>query len=267
MVRCRVVLLIVLMLLFRPGSPLAGEKKQNIQITVFAAASLSEAFHEIAKIYHNANPTVTVEFSFAGSQQLVQQLSEGARADVFASADTKQMGIAVHSGRIDSSSVRTFAHNKLVIIAPNTGNSIESIRDLGKAGTKIILADEAVPAGRYSLQMLDRISIDSTYGRKFKEMVLHNVVSYEESVRAVLAKVVLDEADAGIVYVSDITGEPARKLYAIDIPDPWNVIATYPIATVKDSRHHEEAERFVECVLSMEGQSVLRRFGFIAGVE
>jgi molybdate transport system substrate-binding protein len=264
MVRTWAVILITFTLFVRSGSPLVAGEEQRVTLTVFAAASLNEAFQEIAKIFNRANPDITAEFSFAGSQQLVQQLSEWAPADVFASADTKQMGIAVHTGRIDSSSVQTFAHNKLVIIVPKSRGGVQSIRDLGKAGTKIILADKSVPVGRYSLQALDRIGSDSALGRTFKEMVLRNVVSYEENVRAVLAKVELDEADAGIVYVSDITGERARKLKAIDIPDAWNIIATYPIATIKDSPHYEAAERFLRCVLSNEGQAALRRFGFMA---
>jgi len=261
------VILIALTLLAWPGNPGAAGKTEDITLTVFAAASLNEAFHEIETIFHKANPDITAEFSFAGSQQLVQQISEGAPADLFASADMKQMGIAVQSGRIDSTSVRTFAHNKLVIIVPPDGSNVGTIHDLGKSGRKIILADKAVPAGRYSLLALDRISSDSAFGPGFKESVLHNVVSYEENVRAVLAKVILEEADAGIVYVSDINGEQARTLRTIEIPDAWNIIATYPIATIKDSRQRAAAERFVQCVLSKEGQAVLRRFGFMAGAE
>ncbi len=267
MVRDRTVILVALVLLVQQGSLFAAGNGQNSTLTVFAAASLHEAFQEIARIFNRANPSITVEFSFAGSQQLVQQLSEGAPADVFASADTTQMGIAVRSGRIDGSSVRTFARNKLVIIVPTTGSNVGTIRDLGNAGRKIILADKAVPAGRYSLQALDRISSDSTYGRDFKEKVLRNVVSYEENVRAVVAKVRLGEADAGIVYVSDIPGEPVRSLKAIEIPDAWNSVAIYPIATVYDSQHHEAAGLFLRYVLSKEGQSVLRRLGFGAGAE
>ena len=265
MVRRRAVILIALSLLLQPGRSLSEGKEQDIKLTVFAAASLNEAFQGIAKVFHRENPNITVEFSFAGSQQQVQQLSEGAQADVFASADLKQMDIAVHAGTIDSTTVQIFAHNELVMIVPKTGAVIQSIRDLTNTGMKIVLADNAVPAGRYSLQSLDRISSDSAFGREFKEKVLRNVVSYEENVRAVLAKVVLGEADAGIVYVSDIAGDPARDLTAIEIPDAWNIIASYPIATVKGSRHHVAAELFLRFVLSKDGQSVLRRFGFLTG--
>lgn len=259
----RAVILITITFLANPGSVSAAGKKQDAQLTVFAAASLREAFQEIANLFNKANPGNTALLSFAGSQQLVQQLGEGAPADVFASADTKQMGIAVASGRIDSGSVQTFAHNRLVVIVPKARPGVQSLHDLSKAGTKIILADKAAPVGLYSLQALDLISRDSTFESDFKGKVLRNVVSYEENVRAVLTKVVLDEADAGIVYVSDIAGEPAQKLRAIDIPDELNILAAYPIATVKDSRHHQAAEQFLQCVLSKEGQEILRRFGFL----
>jgi molybdate transport system substrate-binding protein len=265
MVRGRAIALIGLTLLVHHGDLFAEGSGQNFTLTVFAAASLKEAFREIASMYSRANPNITVEFSFAGSQQLVQQISEGAPADVFASADLRQMDIATRSGIIDSTTVQIFAHNKLVIIVPKTGAATHTIRDLINTGIKIVLADNAVPAGRYSLQSLDRISSDPAFGRGFKEKVLRNVVSYEENVRAVLAKVVLGEADAGIVYVSDIAGRPARDIEAIEIPDAWNAIASYPIATVKGSRHHEAAELFLRFVLSKECQSVLRRFGFLTG--
>ncbi len=267
MIRSAAIVLLTLPFIAHSGTPPLQDKKEKIDLSVFAAASLNEAFQEIAKIFNKSNPSVAVEFSFAGSQQLVQQISEGAHADVFASADTKQMGIAVQSGLVDSGSVRTFAHNRLVIIVPKRESRIHSVRDLGMAGTTIILADKAVPVGRYSLQALDRISEDSTFGNNFKEGVLRNVVSYEENVRAVLAKIILAEADAGIVYATDLTGDRDRKLKTIDIPDTWNSLATYPIATVRSSRHHEAAERFMECVLSKAGQAVLRRLGFIEGAE
>jgi len=144
---------------------------------------------------------------------------------------------------------------------------VQSLHDLGKAGTKVILADKAVPVGRYSLQALDRISADSSFGSAFKEGVLRNVVSYEENVRAVLAKIILGEADAGIVYVTDLTGDKDHRLKTIDIPDSWNIIATYPIAAVRSTRHREAAERFLQYVLSKQGEAILQHFGFIAGGE
>jgi len=254
---------LALAILIPQGRLPAQETSENIRLTVFAAASLNEAFREIASKFHEAHPGCTVVCNFAGSQQLVQQLTEGARADVFASADTKQMDAAVRSGRIDSGSVRTFVRNRLVIIAPHPGARVTSVGDLARSGIKVILADRGVPAGRYALQFLDRAGADSTLGPDFRERVLRNVVSYEENVRAVLSKVVLGEADAGVVYVSDLTGESRAGVDRIDIPDRMNIVATYPIAILKDSPHQETAGQFLRLVLSREGQSVLGRFGFI----
>lgn len=118
MIRCSAIILLALPFFGQSWTPPLQDKGEKVELTVFAAASLNEAFQEKAKFFNKANPSVTVEFSFAGSQQLVQQLSEGAPADVFASADTKQMGIAVQAGRIESSCERTFAHSRLIIIVP-----------------------------------------------------------------------------------------------------------------------------------------------------
>lgn len=233
-------------------------------LTVMAAASLTESFTELGKQFESQHAGVTVQFNFAGSQQLVQQLSEGAPADVFASANAKQMTAAVDAGRVGAAAPRAFVSNRLVVILPSANpGGIASLTDLAKPGLKIVLAAKEVPVGQYSLDFLAKAAQDPAFGSNFQDAVLANVVSYEENVRSVLSKVALGEADAGIVYSSDVTVEASSQVRRIDIPDNLNVIASYPIAVINDSAHPELAQAFVDLVFSEEGQSVLQKYGFL----
>jgi molybdenum ABC transporter molybdate-binding protein len=233
-------------------------------LTVLAAASLTDAFTEIGKNFEAANPGVAVEFSFAGSQQLAQQLGQGVEADVFASANKKQMDVAIEANRVNQNGASTFVRNRLVVIVPKENPAgLKELKDLAKTGVKLDLADKAVPVGHYSLDFLDKAVEDPAFGAAYKDGVLANVVSYEENVKAVVTKVLLNEVDAGIVYLTDITPAAAEKVDRIDIPDALNTIAAYPIAPVSDSKNADLARGFVDYVLSEEGQHVMARHGFI----
>jgi len=232
-------------------------------LTVLAAASLTEPFQDIGKSFEAAHPGVTVEFSFAGSQDLAQQLSQGADADVFASASTSYMDAAVKDNRVSQDAVKTFAMNKLVVIYPNDNPAkITSLTDLAKPGIKLDLASADVPVGKYAITFLDNASKDATYGSTYKDDVLKNVVSYEDNVKAVLTKVSLGEADAGIVYISDVSADYATKVQKLYIPDSLNSIASYPIAPISDSKNATLAQAFVDAVLATDGQNVLNQYGF-----
>jgi molybdate transport system substrate-binding protein len=235
-----------------------------VDLTVFAAASLTEPFGEIGKLFEADYPGVTVVFNFSGSQQLAQQINEGAPADVFASANNRQMGMVIQAGWIVSGTQRTFAQNRLMVIYPqdNPAN-LKELKDLAKPDLKLVLAAKEVPVGGYSLDFLDKAVADPAFGTTFKDDVLKNVVSYEDNVKAVLTKVVLGEADAGIVYSSDISGQDTGKVGWLDVPDALNVIATYPIALVKESENPVLAQAFIDWVLSQEGQNVLAKYSFI----
>ncbi|HMT20934.1 MAG TPA: molybdate ABC transporter substrate-binding protein [Promineifilum sp.] len=230
-------------------------------LTAFAAASLTDAFGEIGAAFEAAHPGTTVVFNFAGSNQLATQIVEGAPADVFASANGTQMDVAVESGRIDGDAPQIFVTNRLIVIVPaDNPAGIETLQDLAQPDTLIVLAAEEVPVGRYSLEFLDKAAADPAFTEGYKEAVLGNVVSYEENVRSVLNKVALGEADAGIVYTSDLVG--VEGVSQLDIPDALNVVAKYPIAALNDSVNGEMAAAFVSYVLSEEGQSVLSNYGF-----
>ena len=202
--------------------------------TVAAAASLTEAFEALGG----------ATFSFAGSQQLVAQVEAWAPVDVVATADPNAMDRLVRAGLVDPPA--TFARNRLAI-AVATGNParIGGLADLGRPGLKVVLADPTVPAGRYARQALDRAG------------VAVQPVSLELDVKAVARKVAAGEADAGIVYVTDVAGA-AR----IDIPDAANVVATYPVAVVRATGNRAGAQAFVDRLLGPAGRSALAAHGF-----
>jgi molybdate transport system substrate-binding protein len=233
------------------------------EITVFAAASLADAFEQIAQRFEAKNVGAKVVLNLAGSQQLARQILEGAPADVFASASGKHMDVVVAGGRIQQGRAQAFARNRLVVIYPkqNPAN-IRSLQDLARPRVKIDLAAKEVPAGQYSLEFLDAAAQDREYGAEYRSAVLKNVVSYEENVRAVVGKVALGEADAGIVYESDVVAE-GGKLGTLEIPEALNPVATYPIAPIVDAKHGDAARDFVAYVLSDEGQSILEENGFV----
>lgn len=247
-------------LLLAGAAPLRG---QSDVLTVFAAASLTEAFGDIAQRFEQENPGTHLRFNYAGSQQLVLQIQQGAQADVFASADERWMKAVTDSG-LAAGAPAVFAHNRLVVIVPaaNPGR-IDRLQDLSHRGLKIVLAAAAVPVGRYSRQALEQLSAAPGFTADYSARVLANVVSQEENVKAVATKVQLGEADAGIVYRSDVTPSVARVTRILDIPDEYNVVATYPIVALRQSGNPEAARRFVAYVLGAAGQRALAARGFI----
>ncbi len=242
-----------------PGAD--GTADRHATLTVLAAASLTDAFSEIGWEFEAANPDVSVAFNFAGSNQLATQIVEGAPADVFASANSEQMDVVMEAGRIDPAGPMGFATNRLVVVFPaDNPAGLTRLQDLAKPDILIVMAAEQVPVGRYSLEFLDRASADPAFGPTFRDDVLQNVVSFEENVRGVLNKVALGEADAGIVYASDLF--ESTGIDHLDIPDSLNSIAEYPIAALNDSANDDIAAAFVTYVLGSEGQTILSEYGF-----
>lgn len=232
-------------------------------LNVFAAASLTESFHEIATKYERAHPNIKITLNFNGSQILEQQIADGAPADIFASADMTNMQKANAAGLVDASEV--FVKNRLAVIIPaNNPGNISSLHDLARKGIKIDIGASSVPAGKYSLQVLDNMAKAPSYGPGYESAVKANFVSQETNVKAVVEKVQLGEVDAGFVYRTDVTSAVSSKVKIIDIPDNFNVIAQYPIAVTKNSAHADEAQAFVQYILSADGQGVLEQFHFIA---
>ena len=233
-------------------------------LTVFAAASLTESFGDLGRQFEAAHPGVRVVFNLAGSQQLVAQLEQGARADVFASANTKEMDAAISASLVISGTQRVFARNRLVVIYPKSNpGRVTVLTDLARPGLKLDIADASSPIGQYTIEMFDAMSRDPALGGDLGDRIRTNVVSYEENVKAVVAKVRLGEADAGVVYTSDVTVEAAKELGTLEIPDRFNRIALYPIAPLAKAPEPELARKFIGLVLSPAGQQVLRSYGFI----
>ena len=223
--------------------------KQNL--TVFAAASLAEAFKTIGTAFEHTHPGLTVMFSFAGSPTLATQIADKAPADVFAAADESNMQKVVDAGAV-SGEARIFATNQLTIVVPK-GNPkhIESLSNMSRTGVIVSLAAPEVPAGKYAVQIFAKAAIPVPKA------------SQEVDVRAVLSRVAAGEADAGIVYVSDIRAA-GDKVEAVAIPAQYNVVAQYPIAVLKHAENTESATAFVDFVLSAPGQTLLKEFGFRA---
>jgi molybdate transport system substrate-binding protein len=242
-----------------PIPPTAIAKSRTLN--VFAAASLTDAFAEMGHNFEASNPGVTVALNFASSQTLSMQLTQGAVADVFASANHTEMDKLVSGGLVQQNAPKDFLTNKLVVLLPkdNPAN-ILTLQDLARSGLKLVLEDATVPAGKYARQILDNIGKDASFGADFKNKVLANVVSNETDVKQVVAKIQLGEADAGIAYISDSVAAPELK--TIEIPANFNVIAKYPIALLTNAPQSELASEFIAYVLSAGGQAILKKWGF-----
>jgi molybdate transport system substrate-binding protein len=228
-------------------------------LTVYAGASLTDAFAEIGRAFEASHPGVTVMFNFGGSQNLRTQIEQGAPADVFASANSREMESLVDQKMVDAGAPKVFLTNQLVVILPQDNPAgIASLEDLGKPGLKLVLAAQEVPAGSYARQVLE--NLNAMFGPKYKDQVLANVVSNEDNIRQAVTKVQLGEADVSIVYVSDAVAVP--ELQRIEIPADVNVIAEYPIASLVESVNSELADDFIAYILSANGQATLEKWGF-----
>lgn len=234
------------------------------QLVVFAAASLTDAFEALADAFEVDNPDAEILFNFSGSSMLAAQLGQGAPADIFASANPQQMQSAIDEDRIAGEPI-TFAENRLVVIVPIDNPAvIEALDDLANEGVDLILAAPEVPIRVYTDEVLAVLADDSAFGENYAEAVLENLVSEEPNVRQVVAKIALGEADAGIVYASDVTPDIAETVLVLPIPDEINVQAIYPIAITDDTRQSELAQRFIDFVLSEAGQKLLVEWGFVS---
>ena len=219
-------------------------------VSVFAAASLSEAFRTIAKDFEAAHPGTKVEFNFAGSSTLARQILEGAPADVFASADDENMKKVVDAGDI-AGVPKSFVHNRLAIIVQR-GNPkhIKSLADLARPGVTVSLAAPGVPVGRYAAEAFAKANTPVPDA------------SREADVKAVVTRVSMGEADAGVVYVTDVAAG-GERIEAVPIDTAQNVVASYPIAQLKGAPNAAGAQDFIAYVLSPPGQRVLTSSGFL----
>ncbi len=229
-------------------------------LRVFAAASLTEAFRELKSLYERKHPGETVALYFAGSQILRTQIEQGAAADVFASADLAHADALRNAKLLDAYEI--FARNRIVVVVPKGGTdtTLRRLEDLAAPGIRLVVAAAAVPVGHYTSEVFAKLGAAALYGDGFQQRLQANVVSHETNVRAVLSKVALDEADAGFVYATDAA--TSDKVRTIDIPEPYNVVAEYPIGILTRSAAPEKARALIELVRGNEGRAILRRHGF-----
>lgn len=240
-------LLVALLATACGGTQRSSGSGRPTELKVFAAASLTAAFIKLGGEFSAAHPGVKVTFNFAGSQALATQIQQGAPADVFASADTANMDKVKNL----VGPPQPFASNLLeIVVARGNPKGVKGLADLARRDLKVVLEAPTVPAGRYARQALDA------------QHVTVHPVSLEDNVKAVVTKVALGEADAGIVYVSDVKAG-GDTVQGVAIPRDQNVPATYPIAVVKASQHPQDAQAFVDLVRSAQGQQVLQSFGFL----
>lgn len=219
-------------------------------VTVFAAASLKESFTTLGKEFEEANPGTKVTFSFGGSDTLAASITGGAPADVFASASPKTMAI-VTDAKDASGTPATFARNQLEIATlPGNPDKIASLKDLTKSGLKVVLCDKTVPCGAAAQKALDASGLKLT------------PVSYEQDVKSALTKVELKEADAAVVYKTDVNAA-GDKVEGVDFPESADAINDYPITLLKDAPNAAAAKAFIALVQSAEGQQVLTAAGFL----
>ncbi len=227
-----------------PVTPLTGS------ITVFAAASLTAAFNDIAAAFEEANPEAKVTVIFAGSSSLVNQIQNGAPADVFASADLNNMERLAKASVIERSA-KIFTRNRLMIVVPR-GNRlrVQTLADLAKPEVSVALGAPGVPAGDYAREILAKAGVE------VKPKTL------EPSVSGIVTKAALGEIDAGIVYVTDVAIDEYR-VDGVAIPDAQNIVASYPIVALKSSKNSTTAKGFVAFVQSPTAQSILAKYKFL----
>lgn len=233
------------------ANPQDKDGRPSGELTVFAAASLTEAFTEIGKDFEQANQGVTVKFNFAGSSTLAQQLARGAPAGVFASANPKQMGKVADAG-LAAGEPAIFTRNTLQIVVPK-GNpaGVTGLADFGKEDLALAVCAPEVPCGALAQELFDIAGVEPVPDTR------------ERDVKAVLTKVSLGEADAGLVYRTDVASANG-DVSGIDFPEAAKEANDYPIAVLKDAPNGPAAQEFVDYVRSGAGQQVLAKFGFVA---
>ena len=239
------------------GAAATSGSSSNGPLVVLAASSLKEVFPKLADAFSKANTGAKVQFSFAGSDELATQIQEGAPADVYAAASPKYPDQLAAAGTLEQPVA--FATNTLVLAVPADSTKVADLNALAAPGVKLVIGAAGVPVGDYTRTVL--AALDATQGAGYSAAVMKNVVSEEQNVKGIVAKLVSGDADAGFVYVTDVKAAgPSVK--PITIPTSAKPSATYPIGVVGNSSNKELAARWVSFVLSPEGQQLLADAGF-----
>ncbi|MGW2821368.1 molybdate ABC transporter substrate-binding protein [Streptomyces sp. NPDC001443] len=234
----------------RSDSSTSASPKLSGTVTVFAAASLKESFTALGKQFEKEHPGTKVTFNFGGSDTLAASITGGAPADVFAAASPKTMAI-VTDKKDAATTPATFVRNQLEIATlPGNPDKVASLKDLTKSGLKVVLCDKTVPCGAAAQKALDAAELKLT------------PVSYEQDVKSALTKVELKEADAAVVYKTDVHAA-GDKVEGVEFPESAGAVNDYPIALLKDAPNAEAGKAFIALVQSAEGRQVLTQAGFL----
>lgn len=234
--------------------PLVG---QAAELSIFAASSLSEGLKEAAEAYRHQQPQTHILLHFAGSQAIAAQIKQGAPADLFISANNRAMAGLSEAGLVEPP--RLIARNRLVVAtAAGLDSGVESLHDLTRPGLLLAVGNPQVPIGRYTRQLFERLALRPEYGKEMVAALGRNIVSQENQVKAIVAKLLIDEVDAGIVYQSDLRGTP---LGSLPLPEEINPQASYPAAVVREGSRRE-ARKFLNFLLGAQGQQILTSNGF-----
>jgi molybdate transport system substrate-binding protein len=254
--------LVLLLIMAQVGCVSAADTNAT-ELTIFAAASLTGVVGDLKPLFEAAHPGVTVTANCDSSATLETQLKEGASADVFIPASTKNMDNLVKEKLIDNASVTRYAINKMAIIVPvDNPAKITSFTDLAKPGVKIVSETAEVPVRKYTDQVLNKAANDTGYGQEFVDAFKKNIISEETNVAGATTKVALGEADVGITYYSDVTKDLGKKITIIDLPEKLNVVASYPAGILIESTQPELAQDFIDLLTSDEGKTVLKNYKF-----
>ncbi len=235
---------------------------QAAELSVFAASSLTEVLREAAQLYQQQHPAVQVQLHFAGSQALAAQIEQGAPADLFIAANVSVMERLHGKGLVEKPEL--LLGNRLILAArPDLVPRPTAIGDLARPGLLLAIGNPQVPVGSYTRQMFKRMATDPAYGAELVSAIEKNIVSEENMVKAIVAKLLLGEVDAGIVYQSDLATANSRRLLTISLPQQHNPQASYPLARVTQSR--TESAAFSGFLFSAAAQEIFKRHGFLSG--
>ncbi len=235
---------------------------QAAELSIFAASSLTEALREVTQSYQARYPADNIVLHFAGSQSLATQIEQGAPADLFISANTSAMERLQKNGLVEKP--RLLLHNRLVLAAqPELKDRLSSIRDLSQNNLLLVIGNQQVPIGRYTRQLFTNLSADPAYGAELINSIDQNIVSEENKVKAIVAKLLLGEVDAGIVYQSDLRSITAQRLLTIPLPAQHNPLASYPVAMTVERQ--ADCDKVLAFLFSPEAQQHFTRHGFLNG--
>jgi len=238
-----------------------GPSTTPVELTVYAASSLTGAFTALATGYANAYPGSKITLAFGASSTMRTQIEQGAPADVFASADTANPQKLADEGQA-AGSPRVFAANRLTIIVPASGlSAVTTPADLARSGVKVVAAGDSVPISTYATQLVAKLAGQPGYPADFAARVAANVVSREDNVKAVVAKIELGEGDAAIVYSTD--ARTSTRVRTVDVPPAADVAVSYAAVVVKASQHAAEAQAFLDWLTGADARAIMATFGFL----